>query len=219
MGTEDGLSKFQELRCNRYIIALNNIISSKADIISHLNSKKRSSEEQVIGEYKIDPLPDESLPAITFTEEMELFFNDEVVRMTSLPGGHSDSDILVYFTKTNILYLGDLLFSESFPYIDSNNGASLKTYLINIKSILDDFPDDVRIIAGHGKDFTKNDLSDYYNMLNETIDIIKSAKDSGKSLSQMKAENILKEFEFYSGFFEDITTEYWIEIVYNTLKD
>ncbi|MCP4727019.1 MAG: hypothetical protein GY863_18410 [bacterium] len=150
---------------------------------------------------------------------MELFFNDEVVRMISLPGGHSDSDILVYFTKAKILYLGDLLFSESFPYIDVNNGASLDTYIKNIKSILDTYPDDVRIIAGHGKDFTKNDLSEYYNMLNETIDIIKKAKDSGKSLSQMKDENILKEFKLYSGFFEDITTEYWIETVYNTLKD
>ncbi|MCP4725650.1 MAG: MBL fold metallo-hydrolase, partial [bacterium] len=92
---------------------LNNITGSNAGIISHLNSKIRSSEKQTIGEYKIDPLPDESLPAITFTEEMELFFNDEVVRMISLPGGHSDSDILVYFTKAKILYLGDLLFSES----------------------------------------------------------------------------------------------------------
>ena len=77
------------------------------------------------------------------------------------------------------------------------------------------FPDDVIIVAGHGPNFSVNQLKDYRNMVLETLSIIEEAMAQGLSLEEIKQRNVLKNYEKWEkGYF---SCDDWIEIVYNSL--
>ena len=227
-GTKEELLEVLEQFSNSYVkyiinthwhpdrTVLNRFFGNDIEIISHERSRERSSADQHIGEYLIERLPSYALPGITFTEKMQLHFNGELIDLIAIPGGHSDSDVIVYFKTANVLYLSDLLFSESFPYIDIDHGANVKTYINNLKIIINSFPDDVLIIAGHGKDYNKNDLIKYFNMLQETVEIVLKETKTGKSLQQLKNENILNSYNSWGKFFETVTPSAWIEMIYRS---
>ena len=81
-------------------IAGNPLFRNKALIIAHSNLKK-----SVVKTYT-DPAP--YLPHIEVNESMSIFFNGEEIRLFHLPDGHTESDLVVYFTKSKVLSIGDL---------------------------------------------------------------------------------------------------------------
>ena len=38
-------------------------------------------------------------PVLTFDATMTIHFNDEVVRLLAIPGGHTDNDVVVFFER------------------------------------------------------------------------------------------------------------------------
>ena len=190
----------------------NAIVGQGAQIIAHPSVKEYLSKDQVRGETTIPAPPVYARPGITLEGKMTLDFNGESIEILHLPGGHTTGDLLVYFPEAKVIHVGDLLFAGYFPYVDVSNGGNPLVYIKNVAWILENYPDDITFIGGHGPAFSKNQMREHLSALNETIEIVKNAKATGKTAEQMKDSRILKQWESFGAFF--ITEDIWIDTLY-----
>jgi cyclase len=142
-------------------------------------------------------------------------FNGEEIRIIPSPGAHSDSDLIVYFTGSGVVHMGDLLLTQSFPAV----GPRVKKYLEILDTTIDCFPEGTKFIGGHGRDYTMSEVIDYREMLSDTIKIVRESMNSGKSIEDMRQENVLKDYESWGVFLEFLNTDTWIEFIYQSYKN
>lgn len=150
-----------------------------------------------------------------FDQYYTLDFNGEEVRFIPSPGAHSSSDMIIYFTRSGVVHMGDLLLSQSFPAV----GRNIKKYLPILEKVIDIFSEDTIFLSGHGKDLTKKGVRNYYSMLLTTINMVKKAKKAGKTIKELQNIRILKDYESYNIYLDWLTTDYWIDAVYKCYKE
>ena len=142
-------------------------------------------------------------------------FNGEEIRIIPSPGAHSDKDLIIYFTESGVVHMGDLLLTQSFPAV----GPNVKKYLDILDWVIGKFPKDTKYIGGHGRDYTLGDVQDYRKMLTDTIKIVQKGIQGGKSVDDMKNEDVLKDYESWGIFLEFLNTDYWITSIYDSYKN
>lgn len=154
-----------------------------------------------------------ALPAITFTNGAAVFFNGEEITATHYGPAHTNGDSVIRFTKANVMHMGDQLMTDRFPYIDFSNGGDLDGLIANWKVIIASAPADVKIIPGHGRLATLDDLKAALAIVEESAALIRQGMVEGKTLEQLKAAGLPDKYKSWgSGF---INTNRWIETIYN----
>src|SRR6476661_5793720 len=148
-----------------------------APIIAHDNVRKRLSTEQRSEFFKqtTPASPKEALPVITFDQSLSVHFNGEEIRVIHFPHGHTDGDSVIFFTKSNVVHMGDDFFANRFPFVDLENGGSVQGLLNNVGLLIKQIPADAKLIPGHGAISTIEDLKNYHQMLVETTRIVQDA--------------------------------------------
>ncbi len=188
-----------------------NLLGENATLISHKNTR-----DELAGKYYgLDPLPGQELPLIALDDELSLRFNEEDIRIIPAPG-HTHSDMVVHFIDSGVLCMGDLLFSDNYPGLFPGWGGTVEGYLETIGKLIERFPADVKLIAGHGRDYSLDDLKEHYCMAVGTSDLIKQGMADGKSPQDMVEEELLKDWENWSS--PQLTTETWITQAYESLS-
>ncbi len=177
-----------------------------ATIIAQSNVRKRLAGEANVKK--------ESLPVITFDQSASVYFNGEEIKLLHQGPGHTDGDSIIFFTGANVVHMGDQFFNGGFPFIDLSSGGSVDGYLKTVSVVLEKVPADAKIIPGHGKLATVEDLKNFHAMLVETTGLVKQGIAAGKSLADLKAAGLPDKFkDFGTGF---IKTDRWIETIYNS---
>ncbi len=194
----------------------NIVLGKNTKIIAHKDVKKYTQNEHKVMGQKIKPVPAHAQPDLTFKDEMTLYTKEEKITLTHLPSGHTSSDIIVYFTKANVLHTGDLIFADYYPFIDINNGGRVEHYLDNLRYIVRNFPEDTKLVPGHGRLYNMRDLIKYINTLQKTVNRVKQEIKKGTSLEKLKKKEILKDWEQYGKWF--INEDKWIELIYTNNK-
>lgn len=146
---------------------------------------------------------------LSFDTYYTLRFNEEEIRFIPAPGAHSNQDMIIHFTGSKVVQMGDLLLSRSFPAV----GRNVVKYLEILDTAIDVFPEDAMFVSGHGKDSSMKELKDYREMLRTTAAIIKKGMKKGKTAKQMQEERILKDYEEYDILLDWLGTRYWIDVV------
>jgi cyclase len=141
--------------------------------------------------YVIEEYPDNALPSITFTDSMTVYFGDEKIRLIAMPGSHDRTDIIVDFTKSGIVCLGDISEGLNVPSIDPFTG-NLLNYPVVINRIITLIPNTSTIVSGHGKDLTVEELRQLGNMIDTTAKLIKTELSKAKTIQMLLDEDILK---------------------------
>ena len=147
-------------------------------ILSHQNAKKRMMEDaelyggilEFIKGFVQPKYDSNSLPVITYDSKMTLSEGSEEIELYNFGNAHTDGDSIVVFKNSNIIHTGDAFVTYGYPFVDLNNGGSIKG-LINFLGTLENMCDENTIIMpGHGgfskkEDVTKlkNTLADLYN--------------------------------------------------------
>jgi glyoxylase-like metal-dependent hydrolase (beta-lactamase superfamily II) len=141
-----------------------------------------------------DHFPKSGLPHLTFTDSMSIHFNDEEIKLYSMPG-HSDNDIIVHFTKADIACIGDVGFHNT---ASTWPGYSANVYDLEASLIwmANHFSDDVNIIHGHETNYTLVDLKLDAKMVAETIQLVTPLIQQSLDLDQIKTRNPLKNSSF-----------------------
>jgi glyoxylase-like metal-dependent hydrolase (beta-lactamase superfamily II) len=158
----------------------------------------------------------EALPVVTFGHSASVHFNGEEIKLLHYGPGHTDGDGIIHFTGANVVHMGDQFFNGGFPFVDLNSGGSVEGYIQTVATVLEKIPADARIIPGHGKLATADDLKEFHTMLMETTSLVKKAIADGKSLDDIKTAGLPEKWKSYGTGF--INTGRWIETIFNDAK-
>jgi len=185
----------------------NMALGKSSIIISHANAQKRLLH-----------MPGDVHPTITFDKQISLFFNGEKINLVHYPHGHTDNDVVVFFTKSNVIHVGDLWNSgiSSFPSVDLEAGGSILGMLENIEELIRIIPKDAKIIPGHYALSDLDDLKSTRDMLQETIGLVMEKRSEGKSLEEIKKEGFPSRYDSWGTAYTNAET--WIENIYHGLE-
>ena len=184
-------------------------------IIAHTNVRRMLSMDISAGGRNFKAYPESALPIITYEQAMSIHFNGEEIRVVHFPNGHTNGDSIIFFTKSNVVHMGDHYFKDRFPFVDLMSGGSVQGLMRNIADVIKQSPADVKIIPGHGALATLDDLKTYHQMLIETTDIVQKGITSGKTLEGLKKDGLPEKYKSWGTGF--IKTDVWIETIYNSL--
>ncbi len=190
------------------------IFGGGVKIISQENVKELLSKDDMLLGDTQKAYPVDALPNITFSDSLALKFNNSDIIITSVSGSHSAGDAVVYFRKEKVLHVGDIIFADQFPFVDTEHGGSVIRILENLNKIISFYPPDTRIVPGHGPTYSMSDLKEYALMVEKTTDIVRKEKQKGKSLTEIQNANPLDEFKEYAVSF---SCSDWIEYIYKSL--
>lgn len=194
----------------------NPIFGREATLIAHENVRKRLSTRQEGRGRVVEPAPEEAWPVITFDDDVSIHFNGEEIRAVHLPSGHTDGDSVIFFSKSNVVHMGDDFFAGRFPFVDLASGGNVEGLIRNLESLFARLPADVKLIPGHGPLSSLEDLRSFHRMLVDTTEVVRSARAEGKSLTEIQGLGLPELYrEWGSGF---IDADAWIEIVHRSLE-
>lgn len=186
----------------------NSYFSHHAPIFAHHNVRNRLADKE--------NAEASSLPVVTYDNGLTIHLDNETVELTHLPQGHTDGDTVVYFKQANVLHTGDLFFESRFPYVDLNGGGTVKGYLANINTLLAKYPDDVKIIPGHGKLTDKAGYKALADMISYSLARVAPMVAAGKTQAQVIEAGIGDKYQSWSWQF--ITEEKWLKTLYAELN-
>jgi len=190
---------------------------TESTIIAQENVRERMKAGSTTPGRETKPYPKEALPIITFNDRATVHLNGEDIRAMHFPAGHTDGDSIIYFTKSNVIHMGDDFVRYGLPFVDLQSGGSVEGMLAAVEKIIATFPGDVKVIPGHGELSTVADMKPYADMLRETLAKVQAGMKQGKTLDQLQKEKVLAGYEKWSGDF--ISTDKWIETLYHDLTD
>lgn len=160
----------------------------------------------VLRELPGDVLPDKPVDAVT-----TLRFNGEEVRLIPVPGGHSDTDVVVFFVGSKVACLGGFGDPARFPFVDRNKGGAVAPYPELTARLLDALPADTRLVPGHGQEADVAALRKFRSMLLQTTHDAQQALSSGKDPKTLDAKELFKGFESYGQGF--VTQALWLKFL------
>jgi cyclase len=192
-----------------------------ATIIANENLRKRLENGSAGGnggalKFQSPAQPKIALPIITFDSGLTLHLNDEEIRVMHFPAAHTDGDAVIYFSKNNVVHMGDEFIRYGFPFVDVSAGGSVQGMIAACEKVAATLPADVKVIPGHGEVASMDDVREYTKMMKDTLAAVQTAMAKHETLDQMKSEKILAAWQKYNGAF--VSTDAWIETIYNSLK-
>jgi glyoxylase-like metal-dependent hydrolase (beta-lactamase superfamily II) len=190
-------------------------------VIAHENVLKRMSAPTGTRA----PRPFDAWPTETFFgADKEIFFNDEAIQLVHLPG-HTDGDIVVFFRRSDVVSVGDLFLTTTYPVIDAANGGTVQGVIDALNRILDiTIPKDkaeggTYVVPGHGRLSDEADVVEYRDMLTIVRDRIQHLIDQGMTLAQVKAAGVTRDYDGrYGAATGPGTSDLFVESVYRDLS-
>ncbi len=180
-----------------------------APIVAHENVRKRLASGVTRGGRTTPPAPKGALPVLTFNESVTIHLNGEEVRAVHMPHGHTDGDSVIWFTQSNVVHMGDDFFNGFYPFIDQENGGSVRGLIANLDKVISMMPADAKVIPGHGALSDKAGLTKFRDVVRATLNVVEQGVAAGKTAEQLKAEKVLAEWDSWGQGF--IKTDVWID--------
>jgi glyoxylase-like metal-dependent hydrolase (beta-lactamase superfamily II) len=173
------------------------------------------------------PVPSDALPTDAYFVDfykLSQYFNGEGIQLFHMPKAHTDGDSIVHFRGTDVIALGDLMSTGSYPVIDVAKGGTINGVLDGLNRVLDMSIAEFRLeggtlmVPGHGRLVDSADVAYYRDMLTIIRDRVEDLIKKGRTLEQVKAANPSGDYDTeYGSTTGPWTTANFIEAVYKTL--
>jgi cyclase len=185
------------------------------EIVAHDNVYKRLTSEQfvqLLNNRKFPPLSREGLPLITFNDTVTFRVNGDEITVHHVPPAHTDGDSFVRFRNANVIHTGDVFAAYRYPFIDVENGGSVKGVIRAMDALLPTLDDSTKVIPGHGPLSGKKDVVAFREMMAKGGSRVEALVKSKKTLEQVIAAKPTREFDEVWGKFRK--PEQFAEILY-----
>ena len=188
-------------------------------IVSHDNVRERLSTEQFSEFFNrtVHPLPEKGLPIITFSDNMTIFQNGDEIRIIHVDNGHTDGDSIVYFTKNNVIHVGDDFNDKSYPFIDISSGGSIDGLISSLQTISSIIDDETKVVSGHAEISNKTKVNDLTNMLKDVRQNVSQMIEDGKSLEEIIASQPTSKYDEIYYDHSTIKPEDFVTLIYQSL--
>jgi cyclase len=168
-------------------------------IVAHANSRlmlTRDNKINVVRTVLDQPrFPPAALPVITFADRLELYFGGERLELVHAAPAHTAGDIAVILRTSNVVHMGDVFLSSSYPFADVDNGGDLDGVITFCRDVLERIDRETVIVPGHGRIAAYADLEAYIDMLVTVRGRIAALIEGGATLEQVVAAQPTKEFD------------------------
>jgi len=199
-----------------------NIGETGALIVAHENVRQRMSADQFRAAFNqtVPASPVSALPVVTFSDEINFYWNDTEVRIFHVDNAHTDGDAIVTYPEKNVVHMGDVFFNGLYPFIDVSSEGTLDGYIRAVSQVLrlPFINSDTKIIPGHGPLASPSDLENYLNVLMTARDRIGALVNQGLSEDQVVAQDPISEYHDAWGWMF-ISGEMFTRLAYQSLSD
>jgi cyclase len=127
-----------------------------------------------------------ALPNDLVDDEKQFQFGDETVRVIYPGRGHTDGDLVVYFTKHHILHTGDFFLHDLYPFMDHRGGGSVRQWVTGLDTVLA-LRDVQQYIPGHGPLSTRADVERFQSYLRTLVSQVEERVGRGESLGEIQS--------------------------------
>ena len=192
-----------------------NVGRTGAVIVAHDNVRRRMSMDQIVRGDAVPPSPAGALPVVTFSDDLTFHLNGDDIRIHHVEHAHTDGDALVYWSRANVLHMGDTFFNGLLSFIDLDSGGSIEGAIAAVETGLSIANETTVIIPGHGPLARRADLVRYRDMLRTLRDRVAAEIRAGRSLDQIKALRLADPYGPPDGF---ISPDSLIETIHHSLS-
>jgi glyoxylase-like metal-dependent hydrolase (beta-lactamase superfamily II) len=164
------------------------------------------------------------LPTETFHYARKSFYlNDEAIEVLHQPAAHTDSDVFVFFRRSDVVVAGDVIDTRRFPVIDLERDGSIDGEIAALNRLSELAVPSVPIVSreagttvipGHGRLCDQFDVIEYRDMVTIIRDRVRDLVIAGRSLEQVKVADPTKG---YTGRYGNETRDTFVEAVYRSL--
>lgn len=144
------------------------------------------------------PMPKEGLPNKTFfgsePKGNSLTVDGEQIQYGYLLQAHTDGDLYVFFPKSNVLAIGDIISGQGWPFIDWWTGGWINGIVSGLDILLKVASDQTRIIPAQGPVLTKADLEAQRKMFGNISQRLRTLMFGGKNVDDALAAQPTKEY-------------------------
>jgi glyoxylase-like metal-dependent hydrolase (beta-lactamase superfamily II) len=181
----------------------NSLFDKEAVLIAHSNAAKRFNRPY----FHLRSATSRKPPDITFDDALTLHFNGQTIHLIHMPNGHSDGDLVVHFPADDIVYVADLIIPGRFSTVDTSMGGNVDGYLKNLKALMDQYPKGTRFFPSHGREYSWNELHEYYRAFVDTAPQIEEMLKAGKSV------DFILESGIFAPYSDWIRMRDWVEVL------
>jgi cyclase len=180
------------------------------------------------------PFPVAAWPTSTYSsaldeKQKDVYLNGQAVQVFYQPDAHTDGDSIVFFRRSDVVVVGDVLDTTRFPVIDLEKGGSVQGVIDSLNSIIRlTVPatplvwqdGGTIVIPGHGRICDEADVVDYRDMVTIIRDIVSDMIKKGMTLDQIKKADPTKGYrKRYGADTGSWTTSMFVEAVYKSLME
>ena len=165
----------------------------------------------------IAPAPAAALATVTYDERTTIYMNGEEIQLIPLRDAHTDGDTAVRFPTADVLMTGDVYRSVGYPFMDPNNGGTLKGMLASLGVLIESAGPNTTVIPGHGPIVNRAAIIAHRNMAEAVRDRVAKAISAGQTLEQVVASKPTKDFDEMVGN-AAASADRFVTGVYNGLR-
>jgi cyclase len=168
-----------------------------AKLVSHVNTELWMTQEIPHDwEKKVfQPRAKAALPTETFYTTGKTVFGGEPIEYGIMPMAHTDGDIYVYFTQSNVLMTGDAVQPGRLPLLDWRCGGWIGGMQDAHRALLKIANDSTKIVPAAGPAMTKADLQANLDTLTKIRELLVKLVKQGLGPTDLIAGKAMKDFE------------------------
>ena len=190
-------------------------------IFAHDNLRVRALERLRFprGGGRFAPQPTVGARAVvTYNDAVSFHFNGEEVRAFLAPPAHTDGDTFVYFPDSDVLHLGDVFRTTSYPIIDVYNGGTLAGTIAALELAIEMAGPTTRVIPGHGLRVVDRDaMVEFLDMILDVRERVLTMIEEGTTLDDVMAAGLTTAYDAKWGQEAGWTANDFVPIVYQQL--
>jgi cyclase len=172
--------------------------------------------------------PTAALPTETFFYPRKyMFLNGDGIEVLHQPAAHTDGDAIVFFRRSDVIVVGDVLDTTRFPVIDIAKGGTIDGEIAALNRLVDIAIPSVPIVSreigtsiipGHGRICDQLDVVEYRDMVTIIRDRVRDLIKAGRTLEQVTAADPARGYKArYGSKTGPWTTEQFVEAIYRSL--
>ena len=137
------------------------------------------------------------LPVVTYGmgEPVRFRMNGETVELIPVRAAHTGGDTIIRFVNADVIMIGDFYRNFGYPFIDTNNGGSLKGALEGLELTMKIAGPNTRLVPGHGTYINRTDIIPYRDMILAVQRSVQQLVAQGKTLQEVLAAKVTAPYD------------------------
>jgi glyoxylase-like metal-dependent hydrolase (beta-lactamase superfamily II) len=152
--------------------------------------------------------------------------NGEIVELIPVRAAHTGGDTMIRFVNADAIMVGDFYRNFGYPFIDLNNGGSLKGALEALELTMKIAGPNTKLIPGHGTFINRTDIIPYRDMILDVRAKVQQLIAQGKTVEEVLAAKVTASYDAKvpGGLLQANTgggtsADRFVRMVYSQLKD